>query len=397
MSSTNHSELCINTILTLLVIVVGCSTLLFHHTAYADFFDQGRRAYERGDYPAALRKFKQSTVNKETGFQNSQAYIGRIYEHGGRGIGINKQAALLWYRRAASNGSNAALKAIARIRSSDNYDRSASNATINSGPQKVLVIVLAVIIGIVALIFIPFFANSPEKKKEKEHNRKKKEARSRKQKEARSRKKRKRSDEWGRFIDNVKKIAGDPSQLYSRFLSELSGVFGDILYQKNPEKKGHAVGQRLVKLLILLVAVGAALGAILVSVMRYLIVFLFSIVPGIFVFISSLFKREYIHPLGGSYSSDSTDDTSGWYDEDEAEDEDRKESYNADLEWSLGVVDLVMPTTLTEVQMACRRKRSMYHPDRVANMGPELQETAHQKIKEINVACDFLKEYFKNT
>lgn len=55
--------------------------------------------------------------------------------------------------------------------------------------------------------------------------------------------------------------------------------------------------------------------------------------------------------------------------------------------WYL-VLDVPQNASLDEVRLAYKRKISMYHPDKVSNMGPEFNEIAQQKTKQINAAYD---------
>ena len=45
-----------------------------------------------------------------------------------------------------------------------------------------------------------------------------------------------------------------------------------------------------------------------------------------------------------------------------------------------------------EISSAYRRLVQQYHPDRVADLGPELREVAEQRMKEINAAYQELKQ-----
>jgi DnaJ-domain-containing protein 1 len=45
-----------------------------------------------------------------------------------------------------------------------------------------------------------------------------------------------------------------------------------------------------------------------------------------------------------------------------------------------------------EISGAYRRLVQQYHPDRVADLGPELREVAEQRMKEINAAYQELKQ-----
>ena len=47
----------------------------------------------------------------------------------------------------------------------------------------------------------------------------------------------------------------------------------------------------------------------------------------------------------------------------------------------------------SEITAKYREMVRQYHPDKVANLGPELRELAEQRMKEINAAYDYLKRY----
>jgi len=47
----------------------------------------------------------------------------------------------------------------------------------------------------------------------------------------------------------------------------------------------------------------------------------------------------------------------------------------------------------SEITAKYRELVRQYHPDKVANLGPELRELAEQRMKEINAAYDYLKRY----
>jgi len=377
-----------NKALLLTVLFFTYSVASLFHNADASF-EGGRYAFDRGDYPSAIREFTESIRNKEPGYKNSQAYMGRIYE---RGLGVRKDnnKAITWYRAASSNGSKAAEKALVRMRVSRGIHTSYTDSTAPS-LKMVVLLVLLVLLALVGVSYA-FIGSNEGATKRKEERRKKDE----RERSERKRRRRARKDKWYLFIRNVQKIAGDPSKLYSRIVSEISGIVGAVFHEKEPEDKGHVVGQRLVKLLILFSAAASWMFLIVISILRYLMVFLISIIPGFFIFISSLFKREYVHPMEGLYGNDRND----WF-EDEDEDEDEgggdEEVVDQEVERYLSVLDLSMPTSLAEINTACRKKRSQYHPDRMANLGPELQKIAHLKMQEINEACAFLKEYFRDT
>lgn len=74
-------------------------TVFLCGAAYADG-DAGVKAVERGDYPAALREFKQAA---ERGEPAAQVNLGNLYM---KGLGVEQDyaAAERWYRQAAEHG-----------------------------------------------------------------------------------------------------------------------------------------------------------------------------------------------------------------------------------------------------------------------------------------------------
>ena len=52
--------------------------------------------------------------------------------------------------------------------------------------------------------------------------------------------------------------------------------------------------------------------------------------------------------------------------------------------------------TLEQVTVAYRHMAQMYHPDKTVGLGPELQELAEERMKEINVAHQRVKRYFED-
>jgi DnaJ like chaperone protein len=63
--------------------------------------------------------------------------------------------------------------------------------------------------------------------------------------------------------------------------------------------------------------------------------------------------------------------------------------------WHL-VLDLPANASMDEVKAAYKRKVSMYHPDKVSSMGPEFNEIAQSKTKQINAAYDEAIRSFNN-
>lgn len=55
------------------------------------------------------------------------------------------------------------------------------------------------------------------------------------------------------------------------------------------------------------------------------------------------------------------------------------------------VLEVSPGATTEEVRAAYRRKVQQYHPDKVAELGPEIREVAERRMKEINAAYEELK------
>ena len=72
--------------------------VLLSAPAYAQDFDEGLAAAERGDYAAALLEWRPLA---ERGYAEAQYYLGSMYD---RGIGVRQDfaEAAKWYRRAAN-------------------------------------------------------------------------------------------------------------------------------------------------------------------------------------------------------------------------------------------------------------------------------------------------------
>jgi len=56
------------------------------------------------------------------------------------------------------------------------------------------------------------------------------------------------------------------------------------------------------------------------------------------------------------------------------------------------VLNVPQNATKEEIKNAYRKLAHQYHPDKTAQLGPELQEVAHRKMKEINAAYEMLTE-----
>ncbi|MHC4094404.1 MAG: tetratricopeptide repeat protein [Planctomycetota bacterium] len=63
-------------------------------------FDEGRAAYERGDFETALREFRPLA---EQGLAEAQAFLGGMYANG-LGVPRDDAEAAKWWRKAAEQG-----------------------------------------------------------------------------------------------------------------------------------------------------------------------------------------------------------------------------------------------------------------------------------------------------
>ena len=64
----------------------------------------------------------------------------------------------------------------------------------------------------------------------------------------------------------------------------------------------------------------------------------------------------------------------------------------AELDDAYAVLGLNPDATMNDVKSAYQALVQQYHPDRVADLGPELQEVAERKTKELNAAYGMLKK-----
>ena len=76
-------------------LVVACAT-----GAAADSFEDGRSAYERGDYAQAMNLLRPLAAQ---GDARAQFNLGVMYRHG-EGVPQDAQEAVTWYRKAAEQG-----------------------------------------------------------------------------------------------------------------------------------------------------------------------------------------------------------------------------------------------------------------------------------------------------
>jgi TPR repeat protein len=90
------------------VLVGGCPSL-----PSSAGWQEGREAFDRGDYATALNEFHPLA---EQGNRNAQALLGYIYDNGVKnGVSRNPQTAYKWYRMAAENGEAQSQIALGRM------------------------------------------------------------------------------------------------------------------------------------------------------------------------------------------------------------------------------------------------------------------------------------------
>ena len=74
-------------------------------------------------------------------------------------------------------------------------------------------------------------------------------------------------------------------------------------------------------------------------------------------------------------------------DQNQSKTESPKTDNNKELTW-YEILGVSPTASLDEIKSSYKKKISMYHPDKVNSMGPEFNEIAQQKTKEINSAYD---------
>ncbi|MGE5315240.1 MAG: J domain-containing protein [Acidobacteriota bacterium] len=58
------------------------------------------------------------------------------------------------------------------------------------------------------------------------------------------------------------------------------------------------------------------------------------------------------------------------------------------------ILGLKGKVTRDEIKSAYRAQANLYHPDRVAHLGPEFQELANEKMKELNRAFSYFQKKY---
>ncbi len=67
----------------------------------------------------------------------------------------------------------------------------------------------------------------------------------------------------------------------------------------------------------------------------------------------------------------------------------------ANVAKALGVLGLSVDANPEQIAIAYRHMAQMYHPDKVAGLGPEFQQLAEEKMKEINAAHKLVKQHLE--
>ncbi|MBU3600104.1 DnaJ domain-containing protein [Polynucleobacter sp. 30F-ANTBAC] len=65
----------------------------------------------------------------------------------------------------------------------------------------------------------------------------------------------------------------------------------------------------------------------------------------------------------------------------------QKQESSTNKSW-FEILEVHPSASLADIKTAYKKKISMYHPDKVSSMGPEFNEIAQKKSKEINAAYD---------
>ena len=83
-----------------LLLLAGISLMLAGNFSYAENFEIGLEAYERGDFSNALRIFR---LAAEQGDSKAQYNLGMMYMEG-HGVPQDFRKAIKWYRKSAEQG-----------------------------------------------------------------------------------------------------------------------------------------------------------------------------------------------------------------------------------------------------------------------------------------------------
>ena len=65
---------------------------------------------------------------------------------------------------------------------------------------------------------------------------------------------------------------------------------------------------------------------------------------------------------------------------------------NVNKNWAYEVLELSPNCSDEEIKKAYRRMAMKYHPDKVANMGEDIKQSATSKFRKINEAYEFIKK-----
>jgi DnaJ-domain-containing protein 1 len=72
----------------------------------------------------------------------------------------------------------------------------------------------------------------------------------------------------------------------------------------------------------------------------------------------------------------------------------RKRALNAGVRAALRALDLGEDAEFEDVRQAYREHVKLYHPDKVAHLGPDLKKVAEAKTKEFNAAYRVLERFY---
>ncbi|MCP1675105.1 TPR repeat protein [Natronocella acetinitrilica] len=95
--------------LALALLLAGCAGV--GSSAPSERFDEGRAAWEAGDYS---RAFELMVAEAEAGNADAQYTVGYMY-YTGQGVQRDERAAIRWIQRAAGNGSARAMQALGEL------------------------------------------------------------------------------------------------------------------------------------------------------------------------------------------------------------------------------------------------------------------------------------------
>lgn len=93
------------------LVLAGCAATGDTGNTTSERFQAGREAWEAGDYS---RAFELMIADAQAGNPDAQYTVGYMY-YTGQGVQQDEQAAVRWIQRAASNGSERAMRALGKL------------------------------------------------------------------------------------------------------------------------------------------------------------------------------------------------------------------------------------------------------------------------------------------